>query len=257
MKTIIEVRNLTKKYKLFHNAAVYNSLRDTLAGFFKTLGKNRKSESAEDLFALRGVSFSVQSGEIIGIIGPNGAGKSTLLKILSRITYPSEGEIILRGRTSSLLEVGVGFHMELSGRENIYLNGVILGMSKKEIDGKLEDIIEFSGLRKFIDVPVKQYSSGMFVRLGFSIAAYLETDILILDEVLSVGDLEFQQKSLKKMQELMTKEDRTIVVVSHDLSLIEKLCSKCLLLIHGSAEAYGPTKEVIEQYQKYVGEHSV
>lgn len=251
----VEVKNISKRYRLFRNASAYHTLRDRITGIFRFPAKLHADISDGELLALKGISFSVQRGEIVGIIGPNGAGKSTLLKILSRISYPTGGEIIMRGRTTSLLEVGVGFHMELSGRENIYLNGVILGMSKKEIDSNFDQIVEFSGLKEFIEVPVKQYSSGMFVRLGFSIAAHLNADILILDEILSVGDLEFQEKSLKKMQELMQVKNKTIVVVSHDLNLIEKLCDRVVLLVGGAVNSIGPAREVVATYRQYAARH--
>lgn len=253
METAIVVSNVTKKYRLEKGAPLYGSLRDTIADFVGSFFlRNAKEQEVEELLALGDVSFTINKGEVVGIIGPNGAGKSTLLKALSRVTSITNGEIVLYGKTSSLLEVGVGFHMELSGRENIYFNGVILGMSKKEIDSKFEEIVEFSGLKKFIDMPVKQYSSGMFVRLGFSVAAHLSADILILDEVLSVGDLEFQEKSLNKIQELMAEKNRTILVASHDLALIERLCKKTILLIGGAISSFGPTEEVIADYKNKV-----
>ncbi len=252
MDSIIEVENLTKQYGRGTGTPVYLSLRDTIANFFANLFKPSTKTTDTTFTALNELSFNAQKGEIIGVIGPNGAGKSTLLKTLSRITAPTSGTVKLRGKVSSLLDVGVGFHMELSGRENIYLNGVILGMSRKEIDEKLKEIIDFSGLTEFIDQPVKQYSTGMFVRLGFSIAVHLDTDILILDEVLSVGDLDFQQKSLRKMRELLTSKNITIIVVSHDLVLLEQLCHKILFLAHGKKIAFGQPKEVIEQYRQYV-----
>jgi lipopolysaccharide transport system ATP-binding protein len=194
------------------------------------------------------VNFTVETGEVIGIIGRNGAGKSTLLKILSQITPPTEGEIILRGKVGSLLEVGTGFHPELTGRENVFMNGAILGMGRAEIARKFDAIVEFAGVEKFLDTPVKYYSSGMYVRLAFSVAAHMEPDILIVDEVLAVGDSEFQKKCLGKMEEVTNKDGRTILFVSHNMSAIEQLCKKTILLKDGRIEAFGPTEEVILHY---------
>lgn len=198
--------------------------------------------------ALNGVSFEVERGEAVGIIGANGAGKSTLLKILSRVTAPTQGKVYLDGTLSSMLEVGTGFHPELSGRENIYINGTILGMTKKEIDSKIEDIIEFSEIRDFIDTPVKRYSSGMYVKLAFSVAAYLESDIMILDEVLAVGDMKFQKKCLDKMRELSAKEGRTLLCVSHNMVTISKFCKRCIVLDKGQVIFDGDTQEAIREY---------
>ncbi len=232
-KPIIEVKGLSKEYRIgmdrtykrftesFTNA-VRHPIR-TLRGL---------TDSKDTFWALKDINFEVERGEVLGIIGRNGAGKSTLLKILSRITYPTEGEIVMRGRVGSLLEVGTGFHPELTGRENIYFNGAILGMKKREIDDKFDEIVKFSGVEKFLDTPVKRYSSGMNVRLAFSVAAHLEPEILLVDEVLAVGDAEFQKKCLGKMGEV-AGEGRTVLFVSHNLDAVEKLCNKIILIEEG------------------------
>jgi lipopolysaccharide transport system ATP-binding protein len=255
-KSIIEIKNVGKKYNITHQKGGYIALRDVLMNiikspfsFLKTKIKRATGfEKQEEFWALKDVNFTVKKGEVVGIIGANGAGKSTLLKILSQITPPTEGEIILRGRVGSLLEVGTGFHPELTGRENIFLNGAILGMKKKEIAKKFDEIVEFAGIGKFLDTPVKYYSSGMYVRLAFSVAAHMEPDILIVDEVLAVGDAEFQKKCLGKMDEITKKEGRTILFVSHNLGAIKQLCSKCVLLEKGQVKNFGETEEVIEKY---------
>ena len=200
------------------------------------------------VFALKDISFEINKGEIVGIIGKNGAGKSTLLKILSRVTTPSTGNLKVKGRIASLLEVGTGFHQELTGRENIYLNGSILGMSKKEITGKFDEIVDFSGVETYIDTPVKRYSSGMYVRLAFAVAAHLEPEILIVDEVLAVGDAEFQKKCLGKMQEVSSRDGRTILFVSHNMGAISSLCTSAILLEKGLLKSSGSTDNIISQY---------
>lgn len=210
--------------------------------------KNEHIKSSNYFWSLKNISFDVRIGEIIGIIGLNGAGKSTLLKIISGITEPTEGRIDLYGRIASLLEVGTGFHQELTGRENIYLNGAILGMRKKEIDHKFDEIVDFSGCQQFIDTPVKFYSSGMRVRLGFSVAAHLEPEMLIIDEVLAVGDVAFQKKCLGKLNNVSTSEGRTVLFVSHDMTAIMSLCQRTILLESGQLIADGPTDEVVQQY---------
>lgn len=214
-------------------------------------GGDGSGEAADILWALRGVSFEVRRGESMGIIGRNGAGKSTLLKILSRITDPTTGRAVIRGRVSSLLEVGTGFHPELTGRENIYLNGTILGMKKSEIDRKLDEIVDFSGVERFLDTPVKRYSSGMTVRLAFAVAAHLEPEILIIDEVLAVGDAAFQEKCLGRMNEV-ARQGRTVLFVSHNMAAVANLCSQSVLLEHGRVAALGATRAVIEQYMQGV-----
>lgn len=257
-KPIIEVRNISKKYNITHQRGGYVALRDVLMNvlkspfsFLKTKVKQVAGfEKKEEFWALKDVSFNVNKGEVVGIIGANGAGKSTLLKILSQITPPTEGEIVLRGRVGSLLEVGTGFHPELTGRENIFLNGAILGMKKKEIAKKFDEIVEFAGIGKFLDTPVKYYSSGMYVRLAFSVAAHMEPDILIVDEVLAVGDAEFQKKCLGKMEEVTQKEGRTILFVSHNMGAIKQLCSRTVLLSEGKIVKDGQTEEVINYYTK-------
>ncbi|MDY4821386.1 MAG: polysaccharide ABC transporter ATP-binding protein, partial [Lachnospiraceae bacterium] len=213
-----------------------------------------KRESGTEFWALNGVNLEVKAGETLGIIGSNGAGKSTLLKILSRVTAPTEGEVKIKGRISSMLEVGTGFHGELTGRENIYLNGAILGMSRSEVDKKMEDIIEFSECRKFIDTPVKRYSSGMYVKLAFSVAAHLDSEILVMDEVLAVGDMKFQEKCLGKMGDVADKEGRTVLYVSHNMNTIQQLCSRCVVLDKGRIIYDGNVEEAIRIYMGTVKE---
>lgn len=256
MAPIIEIKNISKSYKISGKKQGYIALRDVLAynlrrpfTWFKKTAKTITGGNRSEIFwALKDINFSVEKGEIIGIIGPNGAGKSTLLKILSQITPPTNGEIILRGKVASLLEVGTGFHPELTGRENIFLNGAILGMTRKEIASKFDQIVEFSGIGQFLDTPVKRYSSGMYVRLAFSVAAHMEPDILFIDEVLAVGDAEFQKKCLGKMDEVTKTEGRTILFVSHNMDAVNRLCAKTILLDHGRIIASGNTSEVIGKY---------
>ena len=252
-KPAIEIDNLGKQYKIGLREEAVKNFREALVGLLaapiKRLRRLReKSASGADLFwALRDFSLEVQPSEVIGIIGRNGAGKSTLLKILSRITEPTTGEAVLRGRVSSLLEVGTGFHRELTGRENIYLNGAILGMKKAEIDGKFDEIVAFAEIEKFVDTPVKRYSSGMYVRLAFAVAAHLEPEILIIDEVLAVGDIAFQKKCLGKMSEA-AKSGRTVLFVSHNMAAIRSLCSRTVLLDKGVKIAEDVTENVVSLY---------
>jgi homopolymeric O-antigen transport system ATP-binding protein len=249
---IIETENLGKKYCLRHGGAGqgYVTLREAMIHALKRISRPLRLQNAasEDFWALTDLSFRVQPGETVAIIGRNGAGKSTLLKILSRITEPTVGRVRLKGRVSSLLEVGTGFHPELTGRENIYLNGTILGMAKREVDRKFDAILDFAGVQKFVDTPVKHFSSGMQVRLAFAVAAHLEPEILIIDEVLAVGDAVFQKKCLGKMQDVAA-DGRTVLFVSHDLAAVEKLCSRAILLEGGRCRADGPTSQTIAQYQ--------
>ena len=253
--TIIKVENLSKKYIIGHQQQEkYTALRDILVNGTKSLANNiynRKfkvqNSQKEDFWALKDVSFEIKQGDRVGIIGRNGAGKSTLLKMLSRIAEPSSGRISIKGRVASLLEVGTGFHPELTGRENIYLNGAILGMSKVEIKRKFDEIVDFAEVEKFLDTPVKRYSSGMYVRLAFAVAAHLEPEILIVDEVLAVGDAAFQKKCLGKMEDV-GKEGRTVLFVSHNMSTIQKLCSSAIYLQFGSIKLQGETDQVIERY---------
>jgi lipopolysaccharide transport system ATP-binding protein len=251
---IISVRGLGKKY-LLGNAPRHDTLRDRLADTAARLFKrdNRPASSdTTEFWALKDVAFDVQPGEVVGIIGRNGAGKSTLLKLLSQITEPTTGEIRLRGRVASLLEVGTGFHPELTGRENVFLNGAILGMSQAEIRKKFDEIVDFADIEKFLDTPVKRYSSGMYVRLAFAVAAHLEPEILIVDEVLAVGDAQFQKKCLGKMSEV-SKLGRTVLFVSHQIASIAALSSKCILLAGGQLKSIGATKEIIEAYHEEGG----
>ena len=249
---IIETENLGKKYCLRHGGAGhgYVTLREAMIHALKRISRPLRFQDAasEDFWALNDLSFRVKPGETVAIIGRNGAGKSTLLKILSRITEPTVGRVRLKGWVSSLLEVGTGFHPELTGRENIYLNGTILGMTKREVDRKFDAILDFAGVQKFVDTPVKHFSSGMQVRLAFAVAAYLEPEILIIDEVLAVGDAVFQKKCLGKMQDVAA-DGRTVLFVSHDLAAVEKLCSRAILLEGGRCRADGPTSQTIAQYQ--------
>lgn len=242
MKPILEVQNIGKKFRIQHLAGGYMSLRERMVNALKF-----QRNEVEDFWALKDVSFEVQAGESIGIIGRNGAGKSTLLKILSKITPPTTGKIVSRGRIASLLEVGTGFHPELTGRENIFFNGSLLGMKRKEIEAKFDEIVDFSGVEKFLDTPLKHFSSGMQLRLAFAVAAFLEPEILIIDEVLAVGDAEFQKKCLGKMEDV-SKSGRTILFVSHDLAAVEKLCHHAILLQAGAISCIDKTSEVINNY---------
>ncbi|MDZ7960406.1 MAG: ABC transporter ATP-binding protein [Aulosira sp. DedQUE10] len=260
--TVIQVENLSKKYIIGHQQQErYTSLRDVIANRTKKLlhpFKNSQSQSEnyqEEFWALKDVSFEIKQGDRVGIIGRNGAGKSTLLKILSRITEPTKGRINIKGRVASLLEVGTGFHPELTGRENIFLNGAILGMSKAEIQRNFDEIVSFAEVEKFLDTPVKRYSSGMYVRLAFAVAAHLEPEILIVDEVLAVGDAQFQKKCLGKMEDV-GKEGRTVLFVSHNMATITTLCQRCIWLVNGQVNLDGYTDLVTSKYLTYGAEHS-
>ncbi len=245
-RPIIEVSSLSKMYRLGEIGA--SSLREEAAVFWERLRGRRAKTTAREFWALRDVSFSVQRGEVVGIVGRNGAGKSTLLKILSRITEPTGGRAVLRGRVASLLEVGTGFHPDLSGRDNVYLNGALLGMKRAEITRKFDEIVAFAEVDQFIDTPVKRYSSGMYVRLAFSVAAHLEPDILIVDEVLAVGDAPFQKKCLGKMKDVSAAEGRTVFFVSHTMAAVAKLCTRALLLVKGQVDRDGDAGEIISRY---------
>jgi len=248
-ETMIQVEGLGKRYIISHeNRAPYSALRDVISDRARKLVSGKQKITKEEFWALQEISFEIKKGEAVGIIGRNGAGKSTLLKILSRITEPTTGSVKLFGRVTSLLEVGTGFHQELTGRENIFLNGAILGMRRSEVKKKFDEIVSFSGVEKFLDTPVKRYSSGMYVRLAFAIAAHLEPEILLVDEVLAVGDAEFQRKCLGKMDEVSRQDGRTILFVSHNMEAISKFCSRSVLLDNGSIKSEGPTREVIESY---------
>jgi lipopolysaccharide transport system ATP-binding protein len=262
-ETVIAVENLCKRYLVEHTSDSqrhkrYTALRDVIGRevrkfAHKTIDFARGRQALhggeiEEFWALKNVSFEVKAGEVLGIIGRNGAGKSTLLKILSRITEPSEGRVVLRGRVGSLLEVGTGFHPELTGRENIFLNGAILGMARREIAKKFDEIVAFAEVERFLDTPVKRYSSGMYVRLAFAVAAHLEPDILVIDEVLAVGDSEFQKKCLGKMDEVSRREGRTVLFVSHNMGIINKLCPTSIWLDRGCIRQYGDSASIISEY---------
>ena len=240
IKTAISINNLSKSYIIGKQKEA--SLRSSLTGFLKG-----KKKTKETFWALKNISFDIEQGEVLGVIGNNGAGKSTLLKILSKITRPTTGRIEINGRIASLLEVGTGFHPELTGRENIFLNGTILGMTRKEVTDKFDEIVEFSGVSKFIDTAVKHYSSGMYVRLAFSVAAHLEPEILIIDEVLAVGDIEFQKKCLGKMGDI-ANNGRTIIFVSHNMSAVENLCDRAIFVNKGMIEYDSDVTECIDYY---------
>lgn len=246
MNTVIEVNDIKKRYDL---GAIGGStlLADIKGLFASNKQKEEVVDSDDQYWALKGVSFDVKRGEVLGIIGRNGAGKSTLLKLLSRVTSPTHGSIKVNGRIASLLEVGTGFHPDLSGRDNVYLNGALLGMSKAEIDRKFDEIVHFAGIGKYINTPVKRYSSGMYVRLAFAVAAHLEPEILILDEVLAVGDSEFQKKCLGKMKDV-SEGGRTVLFVSHNMSAINSLCTRTAFLKGGKLEMIGDTGEVVKKY---------
>ena len=251
---VIEISNLKKKYRL--GSIGGRTLREDIQSWLaKRRGKKDPNSlvgmdgvTGDCFYALNGIDLTVYKGDALGIVGSNGAGKSTLLKILSRITSPSEGQVKIKGRIASMLEVGTGFHGELTGRENIYLNGAILGMKRQEIDEKINDIIEFSECGKFIDTPVKRYSSGMYVKLAFSVAAHLDSEILIMDEVLAVGDMKFQKKCLDKMNEISRQEGRTILYVSHNMSTITRLCNRCIVIDKGGLIFDGDTAEAVRLY---------
>lgn len=237
---VIKANNLSKQYVL--GTRQPNSVREVVTGFFQ-----RRAEPKHTIWALNDVSFSVDDGETLGLIGHNGAGKSTLLKILSKITKPTRGTATIRGRVGSLLEVGTGFHNELSGRENVYMNGAILGMKRSEIKKKFDEIVAFSEIEEFLDTPVKHYSSGMYMRLAFSVAAHLDPEVLIVDEVLAVGDISFQKKCLRKMR-TVGESGRTVIFVSHDIAAITRLCKRSIVLNHGSIVSDGPSAEVAREY---------
>jgi len=250
-KKLIQAENISKYYRL--GVLGSRSLKEDLKNWWR--GNLKKSlepdpESRQDIWALRDINFDVFQGEVLGLIGKNGAGKSTLLKIISRITLPTTGRISGNGRIASLLEVGTGFHGELTGRENIYLNGNIMGMKKKEIDRKFDEIIEFSGVARFLDTPVKRYSSGMYVRLAFAVAAHLDPEILVIDEVLAVGDAEFQQKCMAKIKSISREEGKTILFVSHSIQTIRNVCNRALVLDKGKIIAFGETEPVLSSYVK-------
>jgi len=261
--TVISVDNLSKRYLLAHKSGAetrepYLALRDLIVREIHNIGRKTsdvlrgrqvlQGDDIEEFWALKDVSFEVKQGEVLGIIGRNGAGKSTLLKILSRITEPTMGRVVLGARVASLLEVGTGFHPELTGRENIFLNGAILGMTRREITGKFDEIVAFAGIEKFLDTPVKRYSSGMYVRLAFAVAAHLEPEILVVDEVLAVGDAEFQRKCLGKMDEVARQEGRTVLLVSHNLAAVAEMADRALLLDGGLVVVNGSVSEAISTY---------
>ncbi len=257
MEPVIRVENVSKRYRLgvINRGMLYRDIQSWWARLWKQEDPNspvisnhhKRIEHGDEFWALRDISFEVKQGETLGIIGRNGAGKSTLLKILSSITSPTEGRLAMRGRVASLLEVGTGFHPELTGRENVFLNGAILGMTKSEIHAKFDQIVDFSGLEDFIDTPVKRYSSGMYVRLAFSVAAHLEPEILIVDEVLAVGDAEFQKKCLGRMGEVTT-EGRTVLFVSHNMPAVQTLCSRAILIHDGETRFDGSAKDAVNEY---------
>ena len=259
----ISVENLSKAYRIGLNDDRPDTLVESMFSWFKAPVKNFKKlrkltsfdlerEEQDVIWALKDVSFEVKRGEVVGIIGRNGAGKSTLLKILSRITEPTSGRAVVYGRVGSLLEVGTGFHPELTGRENIYMNGTILGMTKKEIDQKFDEIVEFSGIEKFLDTPVKRYSSGMTVRLAFAVAAHLDPEILIVDEVLAVGDAEFQKKCLGKMESISKAEGKTVLFVSHNMGAVNNLCSRAIVMNQGLLAFDGNVNEAINFYSTFI-----
>jgi lipopolysaccharide transport system ATP-binding protein len=259
--TVISVENLSKRYLLGHKSGGFrpgDTFRDVIVREARNLSRRAinvvrgrqvlQGDEVEEFWALKDVSFEVKQGEVLGIIGRNGAGKSTLLKILSRITEPTEGRVAVRGRVASLLEVGTGFHPELTGRENIFLNGAILGMTRREIVGKFDEIVAFAGIERFLDTPVKRYSSGMYVRLAFAVAAHLEPEILVIDEVLAVGDAEFQKKCLGKVDEVSRQQGRTVLLVSHNLAAVTEMADRALLLDAGSVAVDGSVSDAISTY---------
>ena len=265
--TVIKVENLSKQYRLGEvgTGTISHDLNrwwhrvrgkeDPYLRIGESNDRSKKGDS-EYVWAIQDINFEVQQGEVLGIIGKNGAGKSTLLKILSKVTAPTTGSIKAKGRIAALLEVGTGFHPELTGRENIYLNGTILGMTKREVTAKLDEIVDFAGVERYLDTPVKRYSSGMMVRLGFAVAAHLEPEILIVDEVLAVGDAEFQKKAVGKMQEVSKEGGRTVLFVSHNMNSVQVICTECLFLRNGEVVTLGKPVEIIQRYLKNQKENS-
>ena len=247
----VEVTDLGKRYRVGIGAD-YTTLREHMNGMFMSRRAVRDDDEPRELWALRDVSFSMQQGDVLGIIGRNGAGKSTLLKILARITEPTTGAAGIHGRLASLLEVGTGFHDDLTGRENVFLNGVVLGMSRREVQSRFDEIVEFSGVSRFLDMPIKRYSSGMKLRLAFAVAAHLDTEVVVVDEVLAVGDSEFQRRCLGKMSDLQ-RSGRTVLFVSHDLGTVAQLCPRTIWLAAGKIHADGPTDQVVSAYQESFG----
>jgi lipopolysaccharide transport system ATP-binding protein len=248
MDTVIKFEHVSKRYRIGGLHPGYVTFRETLGGAFTApFRRLRRGDGRETVWALRDINLTIRQGELVGIIGKNGAGKSTLLRILSRVTRPTTGEVEIFGRVGSLLEVGTGFHPDLSGRENIFLNGAILGMRKAEIARKFDEIVAFAEIEKFIDTPVKHYSSGMYVRLAFSVAAHLEPEILIMDEVLAVGDAAFQRKCLTKMHDI-ARSGHTVLFVSHDITAINSLCERVLLMHDGAIINSGATRDVTADY---------
>jgi lipopolysaccharide transport system ATP-binding protein len=252
MPVAIQTDQLSKQYQIGEMQSAYGTLRDTLASGARRLVRRDHSQHVEDIWALRDVSLEVPEGQVLGVIGKNGAGKSTLLKILTRITTPTSGTAEIHGRVGSLLEVGTGFHPELTGRENVFLNGSVLGMKRREIQSKFDEIVEFSGVQRFIDTPVKRYSSGMSVRLAFSVAAHLEPEILLVDEVLAVGDAEFQRRCLGRMEDL-SQSGRTVLFVSHQMQAVTQLCDRAILLEQGEIALDGSAEYVVAEYLQLVG----
>jgi len=252
MATAITVEGLGKRYRIGELRSAYGTLRDSLAASVRRMARREHKPHYEEIWALRDVSFQVRQGEVVGFIGRNGAGKSTLLKILTRITTPTEGRATIRGHVGSLLEVGTGFHPELTGRENVFLNGSVLGMKRREIASKFPEIVEFAGVEQFIDTPVKRYSSGMSVRLAFAVAAHLEPEVLLVDEVLAVGDAEFQRRCLGRMEDL-SAAGRTVIFVSHQMQAVAQLCDRAMQLEKGRIVNEGPAGEVVAKYLQAVG----
>lgn len=248
-KPIIKIENLGKRYQIVASQMSHShSIREGFTRWVKKMP--HKGSVKEELWALKNLNLSIYPGQILGVIGVNGSGKSTLLKILARVTWPTTGKVTIQGRVSALLEVGTGFHLELSGRENIFLSGAILGMKKSEVIEYFDEIVAFSEVGKFLDTPVKRYSSGMFLRLAFSIISHLRSDVLILDEILAVGDVQFQLKCIKRIEALM-KEGKTVIFVSHQFAKVEQLCNQTLWLKNGEVAGHGPTGEILENYYGY------
>ncbi len=252
MTVMVTAEDLAKRYRIGELQSTYGTLRESLASAARRMARLEHKPHYEEIWALRSVNFEVRDGEVLGIIGANGAGKSTLLKILTRITTPTEGRAEIRGRVGSLLEVGTGFHPELTGRENVYMNGSVLGMQRREITRKFPEIVEFAGVERFIDTPVKRYSSGMSVRLAFAVAAQLEPEILLVDEVLSVGDAEFQRRCLGRMEEL-SNSGRTLLFVSHNMEAVSQLCTRAIQITNGEIVNDGPAGDVVARYLQTVG----